>query len=234
MSSLADRTIGRVLKQATIDEVDDNRTAEFIASSNREDRYGDIVEQTGWDLADFWLNPVFLWGHASYQPPIGWVREFGVIDEGNKTKAKVEFLPEGVDDFADKLFELTKIRAIRTVSVGFIPLEMEDITDDKGRWMGFRFLRNQLIELSLCSVPANPDAVQLARSLDTNPAFLRRVCDLPTPESLVTLSENPPSAREQVGKFTRRNLAMLNLAKIKGGASLILPGASGGQPGTRT
>src|SRR5262249_88407 len=67
------------------------------------------------------------------------------------------------------------VGAIRAASVGFIPLDPEARYDEDGRWVGFRFLGSQLIELSLVSVPANPDAVQLARSVDAHPAFLRRV-----------------------------------------------------------
>jgi hypothetical protein len=50
---------GFIQKEALIAEVTDDRSARFIASTNNEDRFGDIIEQN-WDLADFWRNPVFL------------------------------------------------------------------------------------------------------------------------------------------------------------------------------
>jgi hypothetical protein len=200
-----------VVKQAEL-EVGDDRFGRFVASSNREDRYGDIIEQS-WELADFWRNPVFLWGHQSSQTPIGWVREFAPNHEQTRTVARVEFLPEGTDAFVDKLFRLTQIKALRAVSVGFVPLEAEDRYDDDRHWIGYRFLRSQLIELSLCTVPANPDAVSLARSIDAHPAFLRHVC----PEYRPDRASPSPAAPELVGHFIRRTIRLDELARFKAG-----------------
>ncbi len=200
---------GRVFKQAFIDEVGEDRSSRFIASTNREDRYGDIIEQE-WDLCDFWNNPVFLWGHQSWQTPIGWVREFNATTDRKSTISRVEFLPEREDEFVDKLFRMTRLKALRAVSVGFIPLEVEDRYDDDHYWMGYRFLRSQLIELSLVTVPANPDAVQLAASIDPHPAFLRRVFPEYRPARSPAVA-----ARELAGKFTRRTLAIETLARLK-------------------
>jgi HK97 family phage prohead protease len=194
-----------VTKQAEL-TVTEDRSGRFIASSNRVDRYGDIIEQS-WDLDDFWRNPVFLWGHQSWQTPIGWVREFAANAAMTATHARVEFLPEGVDPFVDKLFRLVKLKALRAVSVGFIPVELEDILDEEHHWTGYRFLRSQLMELSLVTVPANPDAVQLARSIDPHPAFLRRV-----------FSEFRPSApAAPAPKFERRSKATAVLERLKAG-----------------
>lgn len=200
-----------VTKQADL-EVGDDRFGRFIASSNREDRMGDVIEQS-WELSDFWRNPVFLWGHQSWATPIGWVREFAPTPDLSRTVARVEFLPDGTDEFVDKLFRLTKIKALRAVSVGFVPLEAEDRYDEQHRWIGYRFLRSQLIELSLCSVPANPDAVQLARSIDAHPAFLRRVF----PEFRPDQASPSPAAPELVGHFTRRTIRLDELARFKAG-----------------
>lgn len=45
----APRTTGplprRVIKEAFLDHVDESRFSRFVASSNRIDRYGDIIEQ---------------------------------------------------------------------------------------------------------------------------------------------------------------------------------------------
>jgi len=196
-----------VIKQAEL-TVTEDRSGRFIASTNREDRYGDIIEQS-WDLDDFWRNPVFLWGHQSWQTPIGSVREFAANAQMTETHARVEFLPEGVDSFVDKLFRLVKLKALRAVSVGFIPIEIEDRLDADQHWIGYRFMRSQLMELSLVTVPANPDAVQLARSIDPHPAFLRRV-----------FSEYRPSEPvASAPKFERRNQATETLARLKAGRS---------------
>ena len=125
---------------------------------------------------------------------------------------RLESLPDGADPFVDKLYRLTRLGAIRAVSVGFIPLEMEDRFDDDDRWLGFRFLRSQLIELSLVSVPANPDAVQLAKSIDAHPAFLRRV--FPDYQSDRPVAVPAASAREFSGN-PRQRAALDQLARFK-------------------
>ena len=215
MSTLSDRTVAlgaeRVIKQAEIGPLDENRTARFIASTSRIDRYGDIIEQE-WDLADFWKNPVFLWSHNSWGLPIGWVREFEPNVERTATEARVEFAPEGHDEFVDKLVRAVNLKLIRAVSVGFVPLEHEDILDDRGRWDGYRFLRSQLIELSLCTVPANPDALNIARSIDRSPKFLRRLFADGVYRATANDTHHAP---KPVSSFTMRDRAVADLARIK-------------------
>jgi hypothetical protein len=223
MSTLSDRVgalgPGHQVKQAEIGPLDANRMASFVASTNRIDRYGDIIEQE-WDLADFWRNPVFLWSHNSWGMPIGWVREFEPDRDRSETVARVEFAPEGHDEFVDKLARAVNLRLIRAVSVGFVPIEMEDRLDDRGRWDGYRFLRNQLIELSLCTVPANPDALGLAKSIDSSPRFLRRLFA----DGVFRANPDQHLAPKPVGTFAVRDRALADLARFK---SLSLPGVSG-------
>jgi hypothetical protein len=51
---------------------------------------------------------------------------------------------------------------LRAVSVGFIPVEMED---REGSKYGTRFIKQDLVETSLVSVPANPNALAVAKGL---------------------------------------------------------------------
>lgn len=224
----APRTTGplprRVIKEAFLDHVDESRFSRFVASSNRIDRYGDIIEQE-WALDDFMKNPVFLWSHNSWGEPIGWVREFEANAERTETIARVEFAPAGHDPFVDKLVRAVNMRLIRAVSVGFMPVEMEDRLDERGRWDGYRFLRSQLIELSLCTIPANPDALNLARTqLDADPKFLRAFFaegSYRARQALAPISSAP--APVTVG-FEKRDNAIAELERFK---SRSLPGVSG-------
>jgi HK97 family phage prohead protease len=214
MSTLSDRIVAlrvdREVKQAEIGPLDANRMASFVASTSRIDRYGDIIEQE-WDLADFWRNPVFLWSHNSWGMPIGWVREFAPNAERTETVARVEFAPAGHDEFVDKLARAVNLRLIRAVSVGFVPLEHEDRLDDRGRWDGYRFMRSQLIELSLCTVPANPDALGLAKSIDGSPQFLRRVFA----DGVFRATSDPHHAPQPVSTFAMRDRAVADLARLR-------------------
>ena len=144
---------------------EDERTATFVASDETVDRYGDIVSVDGWDLKNFRRNPVFLWMHSQYQP-IGNVQKIGVED--GKLLATVRFFDAGDNKTADDLWKLVKKKKLRAVSVGFTVKGDEDIEairDENESITGFRFLRQELLELSLVSVPANPNALQVARSM---------------------------------------------------------------------
>jgi hypothetical protein len=59
---------------------------------------------------------------------------------------------------------------LRAVSVGFAPIERKPLDDG-----GVRFTKQELLETSLVSIPANPAAVQLAKSLNVSDATLHEV-----------------------------------------------------------
>jgi hypothetical protein len=127
-------------------DIADDRTATFIASDATPDRYGDTIQVDGWDVSEFKNNPQFL--------------------DGKHFKAQSLFTPEGMDDFADKCYRFLKGGFLNAVSVGFMPIKQEPIYDDDGRYMGTNFIKQSLLELSLVPIPANPNAVQVARSMN--------------------------------------------------------------------
>ncbi len=55
----------------TYQEGDETRVAVFEISNERVDRDGDIIVQEGIDLKNFRANPVVLWGHDGFAPPVG-------------------------------------------------------------------------------------------------------------------------------------------------------------------
>jgi HK97 family phage prohead protease len=184
---------------------EDERTATFVASDETVDRYGDIVSLDGWDLANFRRNPIFLWMHSQYQP-IGKVKKIGV--EGDKLLATVKFFDKGDSKTADDLWQLVKKRQLRAVSVGFTvksDADLEPIRDENERITGWRFLKQELLELSLVSVPANPNALQVARSMGLPQDLIHAALPL---DALV---------REEQLRY-RQRLMQLNLAGIKASA----------------
>ena len=153
---------GPVHKSGVAYEVGE-REAVFIASTNAPDRHGDIVEQN-WDLKDFRKNPVLLFQHDSAALPIGKVSK--IWTDGGKTFAKAEGVPQGIDDLADKVWKFIKSGFLSAVSVGFKPIAQPEPRRDKdGNWLGFIFPKNALLELSVVSVPANAEALAIAKSL---------------------------------------------------------------------
>lgn len=172
-----------VFKSASISTTGNDRRAKFIASDETVDRMGDIIRAKGWGLQEFKENPVLLWGHRSDEPPIGTVDNIGV--QGTKLIADVTFATEEQNPFAERIYQSVKAGIIRAVSVGFMPIEIKQRKSDKGEFLGLEFLKQTLHELSVVSVPANPNALALAKSLHFTPDDLERVfCPPVVPDSV--------------------------------------------------
>lgn len=119
---------------------------EVIATSEALDRDGEVIKADGWKLEPFKKNPVLLWAHDFRIPPIGAVTS--LTRDGDKLIARGVFAKT---EFAQEIRSLYDTGVLKTVSVGFIPLERRDNT----------ILSAELLELSFVPVPANSEAVSL-------------------------------------------------------------------------
>ncbi len=133
---------------------------EFVMSTDSVDRMGDIVEQD-WSLETFRKNPIALFGH-DHDRPIGVWKS--VKKQGNRLTGRLELAKRGTSEFIDTLRSLVEQRVLRAVSVGFKPEKSEPL-NEKDPWAGFRLSGNTLFECSLVAVPANAEALSLAKSL---------------------------------------------------------------------
>lgn len=133
-------------------------TVSFVASSVDADRYGDTIDQAGWETAAFEANPVLLWAHSHSTPPVGKVGAL-VKDGGPLRATACEFTPAEMHPFGAQVGEMVKNGFLNTVSVGFLPIEWEERYDEGGRFLGYHFKRQELLEISVVPVPANPQAL---------------------------------------------------------------------------
>jgi len=185
------------LAEDSIDE--ESRAVHFLASDESVDRYGDIVK-ADWQLSPYKKNPVFLWNHDQSIPAIGNVSPIGV--DNRRLMVTANFTDPGVNPFADQLFKLVKAKVIRAVSVGFTvdPSDVEMIRDAKDNWTGgYRYNNPELLELSLCNVPANAHALAVARSLGLSNGVISRAF---VPDALVE-QQRSKIFRELVGARVR-------------------------------
>jgi HK97 family phage prohead protease len=142
----------------------EDRALRFTISTGVVDREQDRVALAGWDLANFKRNPVVLWGHDASRLPIG--RAFDIRIEDAALKASVEFIPSDTPEagpFAEAVYRLARGGFIAATSVGFRPIKWE-YTRDQGRgaddWFpGIDFEQQELVEFSVVTVPANPEAL---------------------------------------------------------------------------
>lgn len=135
---------------------------EFVLSDESVDRYGDIIEAKGWVLGNFKKNPIALFGHSSGFPVGTWSN---IRVEGTRLVAKLNLAARGTSARIDELISLVEQGILRAVSVGFIPIKSEPINPDRP-YGPQKYTRQELLETSLVSVPANPAALALAKSLN--------------------------------------------------------------------
>jgi HK97 family phage prohead protease len=166
----------------------EKRALRFTISTADIDREQDRIDLAGWDLKNFLRNPVVLWGHDASRLPIG--RAFDVAIEDDALKASIEFIPTDLPEggaFAESVYRLARSGFIAATSVGFRPLKW-DYTRDPTRgaddWFpGIDFQEQELVELSIVTVPANPEALM----------------DAPAPgEGTATASDTAPETGEEV------------------------------------
>jgi hypothetical protein len=127
--------VEKIFKSAS-QSVDD--PLQFVLSDDSTDRMGDTIQVTGWDLTNFKENPIALWAHAATRPIGRWV-DVRVV--GNKLMGKLVFADAGTSPMIDEIRSLVEQRILKTVSVGFNPLDAEPIRDPKGKMTGFNFIK---------------------------------------------------------------------------------------------
>lgn len=140
---------------------------EFVLSDNSVDRVGDVIEQN-WELENFKKNPIALFNHNRNAIIGKWA---DVRVEKNRLIGRLELASDDTDPLVRMVRRLIEQDILRATSVGFAPLEKELLDEDESDpWFGpFRFLKSELLEASLVAVPANANAIALARSLDLSP-----------------------------------------------------------------
>ena len=130
----------------------------FAMATEHVDRMGDIIKMDGAQLAEFKRNPIALYGH-NHEKPIGTWKNLRI--EGKKLLGDLKLAAEGTSAEIDTIRKLVQQRILRAVSVGFIPKEAEPIK----KTGGYMFKKWSLNECSLVAVPANPQALAIAKSL---------------------------------------------------------------------
>jgi HK97 family phage major capsid protein/HK97 family phage prohead protease len=139
---------------------EDKRVITGIATTPTPDRMGDVIEPLGIE----YKNPLpLLWQHRSAEP-VGTVEFNKPTKEGIKFVARIAMLEEAgrLKDRLDEAWQSVKLGLVRAVSIGFRDIEYS-VMDT-----GLHFLKTEVLELSLVTIPANQDAtIQTVRSIDT-------------------------------------------------------------------
>mgnify|MGYP001167795854 CR=1 FL=1 len=152
-----------IVKRAQQDPSEGASKVSFVASTATPDRYGDIIDQKGWDLENYKKNPVVLLNHDSSQLPIG--RGIVNVKEGQLV-IDVEFDMD--DPRAAEVARKANSGFMNAVSVGFQPTKSmlrSDLSKDSpyyGR-KGQFFQSAELLEVSIVTIPANGEATMISQ-----------------------------------------------------------------------
>ena len=134
---------------------------EFILSDESLDRMGDQIMSTGWDVTNFKNNPIALFNHNPNFVVGSW-KNIRVVDK--QLRARLELAPKGTSRRIDEIRALVDAGILKATSVGFKPIDFEQL-DKKNPFGGAKFTKQELVETSLVSVPANANALAVAKSL---------------------------------------------------------------------
>ena len=122
------------------------------------DRFSERIDPQGWDFKRFMDNPVVEWAHRFDIPAIGKIDGLAVDDKG--LHGFVFFNEKSYDPFGWSIGQRVKAGVIRAGSVGFRPVEIEiPSKEDSKDGTSLIFRKQELLEFSICNVPANPYAL---------------------------------------------------------------------------
>ena len=148
----------------------DKEGVEFVLSDESIDRMGDVIVAAGWKLDNFKRNPVALFNHKADFVVGKWER---LRVDGERLRGHLRFAPAGTSPRIDEIRKLVEAGILQAVSVGFAPIGTPEPRMKNNMPSGFTYRGQELIETSLVSVPANPNALAVAKSLRNLPAHYR-------------------------------------------------------------
>ncbi len=131
---------------------------DFVLSDESVDRMGDVIRADGWNLKSFKSNPIALFGHSHDQILGVWEN---VRVEGKQLMGRLKMAKPGTSPLVDTVRSLIDQRILKAVSVGFQPIEAEP----RKSGGGYDFIKSALHEVSVVAVPANPNALAVAKAL---------------------------------------------------------------------
>ena len=160
----------KLFTTALAEEIEENgeKVKFFVASDDVEDRQGEIISSDGWQLANFKKNPMLLWSHDQYSPPIGKAEKIGFKVINGIKKLVYQPIFHLKSEMSRLMADLVNGGWVAASSVGFKPLEMD----------GNTYTKQELLEISLVNVPANPNALAFAQSKGYSLDTIKKVLDI--------------------------------------------------------
>lgn len=188
-----------ILNVKAVDEA--KRVIRGIATTPETDRQGDIVVPEGVKFK----NPLpLLWQHDSTKP-VGTVKFEKPTKAGIEFEATLPFIEEAgvLKERVDEAWQSVKAKLVTAVSIGFRVLDGEYEIMKTG---GLRFMKTEVMELSLVTIPANASAtITSIKSIDTK----QRAASGHTPRGAVRLVPTPGVSGKTTPVASRGSVQLL-------------------------
>lgn len=149
----------------------EDRVIQFRMTDATADRHNEVVLPEGVNLKSFKKDPVILLQHASWQFPIGKSLETTFNKDTNDITGKILFFDDELDrsGISEDTFRMVKSGAMKNGSIGFSAkhdnirmASPEELTQYGLGKYGVIFDKIELREFSIVTIPANPNATQIA------------------------------------------------------------------------
>jgi HK97 family phage prohead protease len=166
-------------------------TYRFVISDETEDRDSDIILQDSWDFSEFEKNSICLLQH-DHKSPIGkWSNIQKTNINGVKSVVADLTLAPPVSDILRYANALVENGILNCTSVGFGVKNFERRKDAQGRpRKGMIVHKAVLREVSLVSVPANANAIRIAKSLNISNDVVKTLVSIEGSDSAVDLDDD--------------------------------------------
>ena len=141
----------------------DPQVVPFVLSDASTDSYNDQIDPHGVDYDKSGAGTVVLFGHdpSKVENIIG--RAHNVRTQGSRLVGDIHFAPKEVNPAADVVRLLVLGGYLNSCSIGFTPIEWRP-ANDPARPGGINFSKIKLCEVSIVPLPANSNALTLARA----------------------------------------------------------------------
>lgn len=193
-----------------------DRRMTFVASDETRDSYGTVLPIDEWNLERYNNNGVVGYAHnlyGSYDADPDYVIGRGrAYIKGSELLIDIEFEPEGTNKIADKVWRKLQFGSLNGVSVGFSAQgahwgEGEEAEDGAKPTLYYTGL--ELLEVSVVTIPANPNAVR--RSISEEMTDIRETINKVVADALQPDAASSETELERMRTETIARTALLNL-----------------------
>lgn len=200
---------------AKIDDVDrEKQTMVVKISTDKTDRDNEVIVPKGISLKPFRANPVVLWAHKYDEPPIAKALWTKMNDQGEML-SKPQFMQRSpsniLANFSADVYELYLNDYLNAWSVGLAMVKgqspsapTDEELKERPDWAGVDYVwrKTELLEFSAVPIPANRDALTIARSKGLHvPDEMLAMLPPPEPTTVEDWDYQPPLKTEHESQF---------------------------------